>query len=1522
MSIEWNSLRTLDGSQQTAFEELCCQLARLENYSSTDKFFRLGAPDAGVECYWKLTDAKEIAWQAKFFLASPHNSQWKQLDKSVNTALDKHPYLSRYIICIPLNRQDPRIQNQDWFMDKWNEKVTEWKRLAIAKGMSVEFDYWGESEIWERLSRSENRGRYLFWFKKEIFDQTWFERQIKPNIAIVGERYSSELNFELPIAKIFGGLTRTAEFFERFEKYYSEIKTSTTEAFTTKAAKLSGDRYRLLDNSVNQLKQLVLEKQNAYSSSLPLDQVKKICSEGSIIADEIYQILEQKDAELKKEEALRREKSNSKNTNDYYQNSYSSERHYLWELQYKFTELGRFVNSDEAKLSNTSVLLLTGVAGNGKTHLFCDIAEQRLRNRFPTILLLGQHFSSSTEPWSQILNSLSLNCTRDEFLGSLEAAAQAENSKALILIDALNESDNRSIWKNHLAGMLETLSSYKWISLAISVRTTYEKVVIPDGIVPEKITKVEHFGFGEKTFEAADFFFREYGIKAPSVPLLNPEFQNPLFLKIFCSSIKNLGLSEVPKGLNGVTSIFNFFVNSINRKVSEKLGFDESENLINRAVENLVDAMIENGVPYLLRSKAKEIISNIHNAQRYEDTLFYHLWSEGLLSADLKYDHKVGRTEFEIIRFTYEKLTDSLVAKRLLEQFLDKTNHENSFLPTEKLGKYFADMHVAYDNKGVIEALFSQIPELLGKEVFEIVPQINDWAITKECFIESIMWREPDKIFESSRGYVNKYLIVDSYYHGRFLEALLTISSNPKHKWNANFLHQNLIKRELAERDIWWSIPLHEHYINDEFSAIHRTIDWAWSEVDKSHIDDESILLCGTTLAWFLTSSNRFIRDRATKALVSIFTSRLPILRKLIENFLDVNDLYVLERLFAVAYGCSMRSNNSPTIAELAQAVYEWIFQSGSPIPHILLRDYARGVIEIALHRKLEIKVDAGKIRPPFNSKFPENILSKDELKKQYYPNSYETVGKGAQSTLYNSVMGYEDFSRYIIDSEFHHWRNRKLSEPLPDKIVFDAFEKGLNKREKPVFEALKRIKTNIKSYINSDKKTRLKISSVLIPRKELKQLEESYKARVRKVLGKKKHPIFDEIVIPYLEKEVNSDDYIFDASLAKRWILQRVYELGWNPAFFGEFDRWINYNSRDYRSAHKVERIGKKYQWLAFYEFLSYVADNFQYEGDSWSGIAEKYLGTWQAYRRDIDPSSLLKKTKSRFYMETQYSWWFSVKYDYRNSEQDVERWLRISEDLPKIESLIEVINPKDNSVWLNLDSYFEWSEKTIVKDEEDIRKLRIWYKINSYLVKKVHLKEVKDWAKKQNLYRLSMPDSSYSNSQMYLGEYFWSPAYSYFDIPYFHHSGWTRHWEEKIPNEILLTTESYSHEGNNYDCSVGHEDGFAIKLPVKFIVEKMNLNWNGVEGHFFDEAGELIAFDPSIKEDGKLALLVRKDKFQEFLNKNGLSIFWTVTGEKMSYDENIYRTKGIRPLEISGVYTIENLEIVGDYLVSFKND
>lgn len=179
-NFNWRNIRSYNNSQNNAFEELVCQLAREEEIENKKTFLKIGTPDGGVEAYWILESGDEYGWQAKYFL-SMGESQWQQIARSFKTAFEKHPKLTRYYICILLDRSDPRIQ-QNWFMDKWDSKVAEWSQYALTKGRKIDFEYWGSSELIHRLSQEKHAGRRYFWFNQEEFSDQWFSEKIERSI--------------------------------------------------------------------------------------------------------------------------------------------------------------------------------------------------------------------------------------------------------------------------------------------------------------------------------------------------------------------------------------------------------------------------------------------------------------------------------------------------------------------------------------------------------------------------------------------------------------------------------------------------------------------------------------------------------------------------------------------------------------------------------------------------------------------------------------------------------------------------------------------------------------------------------------------------------------------------------------------------------------------------------------------------------------------------------------------------------------------------------------------------------------------------------------------------------------------------------------------------------------------------------------------------------------------------------------------------------------------------------------------
>ncbi len=612
MPINWTEIRPFNNSQNNAFEELVCQLAREEDIEGKKEFYRVGAPDGGVEAYCILNNDDEYGWQAKYFF-SMGTPQWKQLTESFKTALRTHSKLVKYYICIPLDRQDPRIENQKWFMDKWNEKAVEWTEYAHHQGREISFEYWGSSELIARLSREKHAGRLYFWFGMEEFSENWFINQVENNIQNLGTRYTPELNVHLELSDYFDGLTRNAAFRktarDHFDIYFKSLNKTLDSLRRNEQFKGHVEKIEAVQQKLNKHYK---DTQNPELNRINQNDIHSCIGD---IRECLFQC----------ERYIDSHKQSDKKIND-------SERYLLYELRHTTDasdEFIEFIASPIISLANLPVMFLTGEAGIGKSHLLADVAKKKLESNESTILLLGQHFNSDDSPWTQILqNVLRLGCNEREFLGALDAKAQSQGSRILVIIDAINEGRGRYFWPDHISGFISEFRNYEWLGLVFSVRSSYEPLLIPENLIQEnKAVKIKHHGFRNVEYEAASFFFKQYKIELPGTPLLTPEFSNPLFLKLFCEGLEKAGLNRICKGYRGITRIIDFFLQTIDNNLSDPKQFEYPNglNVVRKVINKLIEYKLEHDSLFIPYEKAHEIadmeLSRYSNKKCFLDAL-------------------------------------------------------------------------------------------------------------------------------------------------------------------------------------------------------------------------------------------------------------------------------------------------------------------------------------------------------------------------------------------------------------------------------------------------------------------------------------------------------------------------------------------------------------------------------------------------------------------------------------------------------------------------------------------------------------------------------------------------------------------------------------------------------------------------------------------------------------------------------------------------------------------------------------
>jgi hypothetical protein len=1353
-----------------------------------------------------------------------------------------------------------------------------------------------------QLLQNNGYGALPFVFDNALgMNEAWFKKHTDDSVRDLGERYTKALpNFDLPITQIFHGIARDKAFFEKVRHKFDIL----LSGFNENESSVYSGIFEKVKTDSQYFKQVFETTKWAVGGRIDVDiLVERASFLNRILYDSMTTI-----NRLSYEDTKDIEKSDDKYK---IEGPFNSISHHTRKLLDALSSFREFIGSPMFSLAETPCLLLRGKAGYGKSHLLGDISQTRIQKGLPTILILGNKLLTKENVWKQILNDLQIDGTKDNFLKTLNNVGKYHNSRVLFMIDALNEGEGKNFWQTSIASFINDFKQYPYIGLVMSIRDTYYNL-IPDDLKNNKqIIEFEHKGFEGFEMGAVKHFCHYFKLEQPRFPLLSPEFSNPQFLLLLCRSLRDNGNKTIPEGLNGITAIYEFYTQSINRKLIESGNYQHSErfNLVQKAIEYWAEKTENNQIT--THEKAIEIFNDFTLTPN--KNLFWDLLRENVWSEDRNYDYTDDKYK-DVVRFTYERFGDHLMAGYLLEKYFTPEVPKQAF---QKEG-YFYDLFKGnfWKHKGILEALAIQLPEKFGVEIFEAFPQefqtkrANENDFTS-AFIESLRWRKTTSIdFEKLRKYVNN-VVVKGQNGNYFWKTILFTAPIPNHPFNSDSFHRNLINRRLPQRDAWL-ITFTNYEFGELTSPVSRLIDWAWSNEDNSQLYAESVRLTSQILAWFLVSPNKILRDSTTIALVNLLENHLPVLIQTLKAFEKVDDMYVSERLYAVAYGCAMRSDNTEGVTHLAQYVYDTIFKNGNPPVHFLLRDYARGILELALHRGLKIKgIEINKIRPPYGSLMPDNIPSKEDVRKyriendtpQY--NANPNAARGQNSIEY-SVLSW-DFNRYVISS----YTNDFINISFTQKEIYKDFKKTLKSKPKSILGLFEQSFDFVNQSDHRKNNCIVKMGQPTFDKWEIMMNEtlEMTLNQLKEYLSDNDFSVFKSKIIPYLKSVSLSKDWqrsSFQYQPIARWILQRVFELGYDGELHGEFDSSHRSQSRN---DSKVERIGKKYQWIAFHEIMARIADNYYLKDhNNKLAICE---GAFQPRLRDIDPSLTVKSwtekaTDEESTPEFQPTWWFNQPYD----KWHIDKWVRQKEDLPDPKNILSV-KDSNGEEWLSLLTFPSWkSPKEVGDNTYDSQWKNIWYHLRAYIVKQSDAKATFEWLKKQDFNGRWLPEER-NRYEMFSREFYWSHTYRFFDTEYY--SGGKKIWKQFRGSNFkgLITAEDYSAGGGSYTV----QNSVRASMPSKYIFDRMNLKFGAKDGEFVNEKGEVICFDPSVNTPSKSFLLIKKEPFLAFLNANKLALCWTILGEKIQKHKREGREK-YDVFVINGACLLnKNGEIEGDF-------
>ena len=1412
--IDFEKIRSdSDTGQRGCFEKFVCELASRDQPKTENCEFRDvegSGGDGGVEAYWLCADGTKIGYQAKYWLKA-RDIKWRQVDKSVRKAIQTHPELTRYVVAIPCKLTDQtgtKPKRTGW--QQWAEHKKQWESEAAEAGIkNLKFDFWCDSKLRGRASDHLSSGAIAYWFDVTILDADWFKWHSEKVKDELGDRFMPESNVDTDITKHFAVFLKEDQAFDYLENAITKFMGKWPQhLLNLKSSYPTDNMHAKIDELAENISQLgglfskeLLRKKGWESIKRELD---KIIEQGTVDARDLW-----------KEIPYESDKASD--------NALKDAKPDLQQITNHLDRLYEIVQSPHFLAHDKLVFLLNGAFGTGKSHALGRLLETEVKDETPMVLFLGQQFFKGN-PEQQMVDKIGIASlkTFSQFLEALNARAEACGKIGIVAIDAINEGAGLDIWPNFLAGFLKEISNFPFLKAIVSCRSEFTDI-----IVREKVQKTAYnydlrgFSSDDELERALQRFMDKQGIERPLSLIFLPAFRNPLFLSVACRALKDRGKKRFPDGLTGIVELIRFYLgsigNNIRRHYYDHFSSNNPKEDIIRGIYALAEKMAEKKQLNILREQATQILRDKIQtpAPKNMDWLSV-LLGTGCLRDDPGLYDPSSITKNIVVSFAYQSFGDYLIADALyksLQGDFDKIFESDGALSfmigddflgtrndlvdddeidaddTSKVDNYRINTHW----RGVFMMLWVIFAEKQEIELHKLLPSTvleYDEDTINKAFVDGLFWRSPSSITEKTTEYrdaISKphWLVSEHFWLASHLLAI------PNHPWDAFALSEELKQyASMAERDAEWTMFLSTNY--EIRTPVNRLIEW--SLVQKDAPTKEVAIRIMIALSWCLSSSHRKLRDRATRALVNMLRLRPELMPELFKEFAEVNDLYIMERLLAALYGACQfigaETDDKRCVGEVAQCVYDTIFADETPPLHLLVRDYAQGIIERADYLNILPKgVDLDKCTPPYKSHYPQEFQNNDpgtiytneaidDLAKSV-GDEYKKIAKSCTTEYGRGMSAYGDFGRYVLQYKVDSFCAIPISQPLPEKVNYD------NK---------------------------------------------------------------------------------FNGKLVGNWVARRVYEhYGWTEKLFPSEP-----NSRG-RDRSIIERIGKKYQWIAMYELLGVLSDHVYARG-KWRDEKKIYTSIEDLSDvRDIDPT---------------------ISIGINRHEIPELPHLETSEPLPKESDEISKIRG-----WL-------FDKKVVITDlKNKIKnaqaKGRRWYMLHSFYYKNIASIKSEQIILNE-FFLLSAHCLPVADMKKFLKENrkeclsdFFEPTRreprELFEGKFLLEMDW-RNLPAPSKNDYNETQRGipHYHPIHEYafpksDYETGHNGSF---LPHPRIMSYFGLKIDSEHPNLVRDQENNIVFYTHSKQnedDSQQVCYINADLFDEFLNENDLVCVWLLGGERM---------------------------------------
>ena len=944
-------------------------------------------------------------------------------------------------------------------------------------------------------------------------------------------------------------------------------------------------------------------------------------------------------------------------------------------------------------------------------------------------------------------------------------------------------------------------------------------MIIPESIITKKknneIPSIFHNGFADTGFQAVKEFLNYYNIPFSPLEYFGYEMTNPLFLTLYC---KNYTGSET-----SLPQLYERLIESVNIKLHHSLhlsqkGYTEDINILKPLIMEIASVLISSKRRCITENEI-ECLNYWRKFNLQSSIVIHHLKGEGIL-------HTHVFNGQEELFFSFDQMNDYFGAEAILKRDCSK-EEMRCYLSTELLGIKNGNLE-NYNNIEIFINCCALFAEKFREECIDIINSVldeEDRSTIFSYYLESFQWRT--SIYLSSEEF-NSLCQKCCFRCEDIWRMLINNSVRTNHLFNADFLHNVLSTYSLCERDYLWTIYINGLPSNDNERIVQLVNLYnEGSNLDFRHPKQIELLL--TVLGWLLTSSNRWLRDVTSKAMIEILKEHFQYCKVLISKFKDVNDPYVVQRLYGIILGaCCKRIHSEDNLyQDLAEYIYCNVFEQEIVYEDILLRDYARLLIERFLNEYPNYCgiIKKRRITPPYTS------IPIPEIEDQHY---LDKEFSGAIRCIISSMrfdgMGwYGDFGRYVFQRALNSF----------DVNEYQIFNYA-------VFHIINEIGFSEEFFNDYDTFSR--------------GYDRGRTIKTERI-GKK----YQWITMYHVLARI-SDNCVMKETWQSTSDSSIKYEGPWEP-YIRDFDPTLNQNFLDLRDApsfplldeyraksiadHKMEDISAEFKQQVWINKKSYFLEHLQ---DSLA-ISDKYGTQWVFLTKYCDTD------RHNIEVDKLHEWSWLYAYFMTPSQID-----SCNEQLKKGRSLLSSEITSLLHTYTIYNREYPWSPSChcITNDTW------INYSIGTGEYEEIPVNS--DSSFDDSIYKQLLAIYSADNeddSEEKTGEA---------DM---HQTINRRTRSKEIVKDIgciLASTIELLWE-EEYDAS--KESAISICHPCPKFIEDMKLTQKQDDGAYYDTSNKIAAFDTNLSQ-GLTGVMVRKDILDRFLAMNELRLVWFVDAEK----------------------------------------